>query len=52
MATRKNKRKSASKSKLSPWIIFVKKVHKENPGKTYGQAMKIAASLKKSAKKK
>lgn len=32
------------------WIAFVQKVHKENPGKTYGQAMQIASTLKKKGK--
>ena len=36
--------------KPSAWNIFVKKVYKENPGKTFGQAMKIAATLKKQGK--
>ena len=36
--------------KLSSWNIFVKKVYKENPGKTFGQALKIAATLKKQGK--
>jgi hypothetical protein len=32
------------------WIAFVQKVHKENPGKSYGEAMKIASTLKKKGK--
>jgi hypothetical protein len=36
--------------KLSSWNLFVKKVYKENPGKTFGQCMKIAATLKKKGK--
>lgn len=36
--------------KLSSWNLFVKKVYKENPGKTFGQCMKIAATLKKQGK--
>jgi len=36
--------------KLSAWNLFVKKVYKENPGKTFGEAMKIASSLKKQGK--
>ena len=36
--------------KLSSWNIFVKKVYKENPGKTFGQCLKIAATLKKQGK--
>ena len=30
--------------------MFVKKVYKENPGKTFGQCLKIAATLKKQGK--
>jgi len=36
--------------KPSAWNLFVKKVYKENPGKTFGQCMKIAATLKKKGK--
>ena len=36
--------------KLSAWNVFVKKVYKENPGKTFGQCLKIAATLKKQGK--
>jgi hypothetical protein len=36
--------------KLSSWNLFVKKVYKENPGKTFGECMKIAATLKKKGK--
>ena len=36
--------------KPSAWNLFVKKVYKENPGKTFGQALKIAATLKKQGK--
>jgi hypothetical protein len=36
--------------KLSSWNLFVKKVYKENPGKTFGQCLKIAATLKKQGK--
>jgi hypothetical protein len=36
--------------KLSSWNIFVKKVYKENPGKTFGQCLKIASTLKKQGK--
>jgi len=30
--------------------MFVKKVYKENPGKTFGQCLKIASTLKKQGK--
>ena len=36
--------------KLSSWNLFVKKVYKENPGKTFGEALKIASTLKKQGK--
>jgi hypothetical protein len=36
--------------KLSSWNMFVKKVYKENPGKTFGQCLKIASTLKKQGK--
>jgi hypothetical protein len=36
--------------KLSSWNLFVKKVYKENPGKTFAQALKIASTLKKQGK--
>jgi len=36
--------------KVSAWNLFVKKVYKENPGKTFGEAMKLAATLKKQGK--
>lgn len=39
--TRKNKRK------LSPWIIFVQKVGRENPGMKFGEVLKLASTLKK-----
>ena len=36
--------------KLSSWNLFVKKVYKENPGKTFGEAMQMASTLKKQGK--
>jgi hypothetical protein len=36
--------------KLSSWNLFVKKVYKENPGKTFRQCLKIASTLKKQGK--
>jgi hypothetical protein len=36
--------------KPNAWSLFVKKVHKDNPGKTLGQCMKIASTLKKQGK--
>jgi hypothetical protein len=36
--------------KLSSWNLFVAKVYKANPGKTFGEAMKMASTLKKQGK--
>ena len=36
--------------KLSSWNLFVKKVYKENPGKTFKECLKIASNLKKQGK--
>ena len=36
--------------KPSAWNDFVKKVYKANPGKTFGEAMKMASTLKKQGK--
>jgi hypothetical protein len=36
--------------KLSSWNLFVQKVYKANPGKTFGEAMKMASTLKKQGK--
>ena len=36
--------------KLSSWNLFVKKVYKENPGKSFKQCLKIASTLKKQGK--
>lgn len=36
--------------KVSSWNLFVKKVYKQNPGKTFGECMKIASTLKKQGK--
>ena len=36
--------------KLSSWNLFVKKVYKENPGKTFGECLQIASTLKKKGK--
>jgi len=37
-------------AKLTPWNRFVQKVYKENPGKTFGECLKIASTLKKQGK--
>jgi hypothetical protein len=48
MATRNRKQKKGTrKRKLSPWIVFVQKVRKENPKMDFGQVLKLASSLKK-----
>jgi hypothetical protein len=46
------KRKTAKKGKrqLSSWNLFVMKVKKMNPGKTFGEVLKIASTLKKKGK--
>jgi len=36
--------------KLSSWNLFVQKVYKQNPGKSFGQCLKIASTLKKQGK--
>jgi len=36
--------------KLSSWNLFVKKVYKENPGKSFRECLKIASTLKKQGK--
>ena len=36
--------------KLSSWNLFVKKVYKENPGKSFKECLKIASTLKKQGK--
>ena len=36
--------------KLSSWNLFVAKVYKANPGKTFGEALKMASTLKKQGK--
>ena len=38
------------KRKLSSWNLFVKKVYKENPGKSFRECLKIASTLKKQGK--
>ncbi len=38
------------KRPLSAWNLFVKKVFKENPGKTFKEALSIASKLKKQGK--
>ena len=43
-STRKNKRK------LSSWNVLVKKVGKENPGKSFKDVLKMASTLKKKMK--
>ena len=35
------------KRPLTAWNIFVKKVRKENPGKTFKEVLMMASSLKK-----
>lgn len=46
MAKRTSKR-GTKKRALTPWNLFVKKVHKENPGKPFKEILKLASTLKK-----
>jgi len=49
--TQNNKTKKAKqqggKRKPSAWNVFVKKVSKENPGKSFKDVLKMASTLKK-----
>ena len=38
------------KRPLTAWNLFVKKVHKENPGVSFKEVLKIASKLKKQGK--
>lgn len=38
------------KRPLSDWNLFVKKVHKENPGATFKEVLTMASKLKKQGK--
>jgi hypothetical protein len=46
--TKKNK----TKRKLTSWNLFVMKVKKQNPGKSFMEVLKIASSEKKKGKMK
>jgi hypothetical protein len=50
--TKKNKTKSKSKRKLSDWNLFVMKIKKLNPTKSFGEVLKIASTEKKKGKMK
>lgn len=39
------KRRAKAKAKANPWITFVKKVQRDNPSLTYGQAMQVASRM-------
>lgn len=41
------KKKVGGKRKPSAWNVFVKKVSKENPGKSFKEVLKMASTLKK-----
>lgn len=43
-------RKGTRKRPLTAWNIFVKKVHKENPGVSFKEVLMIASKLKKQGK--
>jgi hypothetical protein len=44
MAKKGNKRRT--KRALRPWIIFVQKIAKENPGKPFKDVLKMASTIK------
>ena len=43
-------KRGTKKRALTPWNLFVKKVHKENPGMMFKNVLKLASSLKKKGK--
>ena len=43
-------RKGTRKRPLTAWNIFVKKVHKENPGVSFKEVLMMASKLKKQGK--
>jgi hypothetical protein len=45
MAKKVNKRRT--KRVLSPWVLFVQKIAKENPGKSFKDVLKMASTMKK-----
>jgi len=47
-----NPKKNKTKRKLSDWNLFVMKIKKLNPGKSFKQVLKIASSEKKKGKMK
>ena len=40
-------KRGTKKRTLTPWNLFVKKVHKENPGMSFKDVLKKASTLKK-----
>ena len=45
--SRKSGKGKTKKRALTPWNLFVKKVHKDNPGKSFKEVLKMASALKK-----
>jgi hypothetical protein len=45
-------KKNKTKRKLSDWNLFVMKIKKLNPGKSFGEVLKLASSEKKKGKMK
>ena len=46
----KSRKAGTRKRPLSAWNIFVKKVHKENPGVSFKEVLMMASKLKKQGK--
>jgi len=50
--TKPKSKKNKTKRKLSDWNLFVMKIKKLNPGKSFGEVLKLASSEKKKGKMK
>jgi hypothetical protein len=46
----KSRKGATRKRPLTAWNIFVKKVHKENPGVSFKEVLTMASKLKKQGK--
>lgn len=44
---RKTRKSGKGKRKLSSWNLFVMKVKKANPSKSFGEVLKLASTMKK-----
>ena len=47
MDGRKTRKSGKGKRKLSSWNLFVMKVKKANPSKSFGEVLKLASTMKK-----